>query len=590
MVITIGDRRYRVRGLEKNTSLDVMKINLLATRGETFHVDSFDLYSSPKRSSFLKQVSLELGLDPALAKKDLAKVFGKLEAIQDEAVRQTLEHRTPVIEMTPNEQDEALRHLEGPGLIERTREHLEAAGIVGEESNKLLLYLAATSRKLRRPLAVLIQSSSAAGKSALMEGVLSLMPDEECVSYSAMTGQSLYYMGEKDLAHKVLSIAEGEGMERASYALKLLQSEGRVSIASTGKDPQTGRLTTHEYSVEGPSAILTTSTQIDLDEEFENRCLVLTVDESRSQTEAIHAQQRRAETLEGLAERERKRQVRQLHRNVQRLLRPVEVINTFADRLRYPSTSTRARRDHEKYLGLIRAIALLHQHQREIRTEEIAGVEREVIEVETSDIELANELASQVLGRTLDELPPQSQRLLEEIHAYVTQRSEDHGIAKSEVRVTRREIREATGWGNTQLKMHLRRLEDLEYLLVLRGKRGQSYVYELQWDGEGLDGDPFLLGLIDPKGLEIYDSDPKKSGSRAKKSGSREKKSPPSRPQVAPKSGGGRGGKNGSKSLSTQGFTALEATIDSKNAHLDTQNEERTVVTAGRKRRSASGS
>jgi hypothetical protein len=90
---------------------------------------------------------------------------------------------------------------------------------VGEETNKLMGYLAATSRLLERPLAVVVQSSSSAGKSALMEAVLALLPAEQQVKYSAMTGQSLFYMGETNLSHKILAIVEEEGAERASYAL-----------------------------------------------------------------------------------------------------------------------------------------------------------------------------------------------------------------------------------------------------------------------------------------------------------------------------------------------------------------------------------
>jgi hypothetical protein len=102
----------------------------------------------------------------------------------------------------------------------------------------------------------------------------------------------LFYMGETDLKHKVLAIAEEEGATRASYALKLLQSEGVLTIASTGKDPSTGKLVTHQYRVEGPVMIFLTTTAVQLDEELLNRCLVLTVDEERSQTQAIHRQQR----------------------------------------------------------------------------------------------------------------------------------------------------------------------------------------------------------------------------------------------------------------------------------------------------------
>jgi hypothetical protein len=396
--------------------------------------------------------------------------------------------------------------------------------------------------------------------------VLALIPEEERVAYSAMTGQSLFYMGEKDLRHKVLAIAEGEGMEKASYALKLLQSEGKVSIASTGKDPQTGRLQTHEYVVEGPAAILTTSTQIDLDEEFENRCLVLTVDESREQTEAIHRYQRRAETLVGLEARARRERLRKLHQNAQRLLRPLDVVIPFAERLRYPSTSTRTRRDHEKYLALIRSIVLVHQHQRPVRRLVVDDAAREVVEAALEDIELANALASEVLGRTLDELPPQSQRLLELVRGHVVKRCAELGVEREDYRLTRREIRESTGWGNTQLKMHLRRLEDLEYLLVHRGRRGQSFVYELLWNGEGIGGERFVLGLLDPQSLESCEYDTNKSGSGAKKSGVEEKKSGSSRGQVDPKSGGGRGGRNGSSFLSFEELTSDGDALDSKTA------------------------
>src|SRR5208282_2565081 len=130
------------------------------------------------------------------------------------------------------------------------------------------------SRELDRQLGVLVQSSSAAGKSSLMDAVLSFMPEEERIKYSAMTGQSLFYMGETDLKHKILAIVEEEGAERATYALKLLQSEGALTIASTGKDSSTGRMVTQEYRVEGPTMICLTTTSVKIDEELLNRCIV----------------------------------------------------------------------------------------------------------------------------------------------------------------------------------------------------------------------------------------------------------------------------------------------------------------------------
>ena len=202
--------------------------------------------------------------------------------------------------MSQVEESEALAWLRSGDLLGRIAADVAAIGVVGEAANAQAVYLAALSRKLDKPLAVLIQSTSAAGKSALMDAVLDLVPPEERVAYSAMTGQSLFYLGEADLKHKALAIAEEEGVRQAAYALKLLQSQGTLTIASTGKDPATGKLVTQDYTVEGPVALMLTTTAIDLDEELKNRCLVLSIDESREQTRAIHARQRFEETLEGL--------------------------------------------------------------------------------------------------------------------------------------------------------------------------------------------------------------------------------------------------------------------------------------------------
>jgi len=413
---------------------------------------------------------------------------------------------------------------------------LGACGLVGEATNKLVAWLATISRKLSRPLAVMVQSSSAAGKSALMEAVLSFCPEEERVEYSAMTGQSLFYMGETDLKHKVLAIAEEEGAERASYALKLLQSEGKLSIASTGKDPKTGKLVTHEYSVEGPAAIVLTTTAIDLDEELLNRCVVLTVDESREQTRAIHRLQRGARTLEGLARGLEKDAVSRLHQNAQRLLKPLSIVNPYADRLTFFDASTRTRRDHMKYLALIDAIALARQYRREIRNAVVGGRALRYIEVEIEDIALANRLAAEVLGRSLDELPPQTRRLLVLIEEMVREECEEKKIEPRDYRFTRRQLRAFSAWGDTQLKVHLRRLVEMEYLLLHQARSGISYNYESTYRGEGRQGERFVLGLLDTTtlGQEIQDYD-------ADRAGQSEKRAAPGRPLVGGRSGGGRG-------------------------------------------------
>ena len=110
---------------------------------------------------------------------------------------------------------------------------------------------------------------------------------------------------------------------------------------------------TEEYHVEGPVMIFLTTTAVDIDEELLNRCLVLTVDESRDQTKAIHALQRVAETFDGLKRNVERDRILNTHRNAQRLLKSVNVVNPFAMQLTFLSDRTRTRRDHMKYLTLL---------------------------------------------------------------------------------------------------------------------------------------------------------------------------------------------------------------------------------------------
>jgi DNA primase len=441
-------------------------------------------------------------------------------------------------QLSDEEHAAALDLLRDPRLLDRILSDFDRLGVVGEETNKLVGYMAATSRKLDRPLAVIVQSTSAAGKSALMEAVLSLMPETEVVKYSAMTGQALFYMGEQDLAHKILAVVEEEGAERAAYALKLLQSEGELSIASTGKDAQSGRLVTHEYRVSGPVAIFLTTTAVDVDEELLNRCVLLTVSEERSQTQAIHARQREDETLTGLMAAKDRDAVIRLHRHAQQMLRPLLVANPYARQLRFSDERTRSRRDHTKYLALIRTVALLHQYQREVHTAVHDGREVAYLEVTRDDIRLANRLAHEVLGRSLDELPPVTRRLLLLLDEWAAKECDDRRLERCDFRFSRRDVREQLGWGDTQLKVHLHRLAELEYLLVHRGGRGQGFVYELAWDGRTGEGGSFLAGLVDPDELtdeHLYDGD--RSGQNAERSGPEGERSAPGRGPVTLRSG-----------------------------------------------------
>jgi DNA primase len=283
--------------------------------------------------------------------------------------------------------------------------------------------------------------------------------------------------------------------------LKLLQSEGRLSLISTTREKGTGRLVTQRYEVRGPVVLMLTTTAADLDPELMNRCLVITVDESELQTAAILAQQRFARTFPGFQQKRQAMAIARLHQNAQRLLKPLQVHNPFASQLTFAGAQTRFRRDHEKYLTLIHTICLLHQYQRETKTCEVDGQEVSYLEVTRSDIAAANRIAQWALGRSIDELPGPTRRLLGQLCDWTGAESKQQRVSPSEFTFTRRQAREALRWNATHFREHLERLVQAEYVVPHGRGQGKLHRYSLLYRGCEQDSRQSLLGLIEADAL-----------------------------------------------------------------------------------------
>jgi hypothetical protein len=198
-----------------------------------------------------------------------------------------------------------------------------------------------------------------------------------------------------------------------------------------------------------------------------------------------------------------------------------------------------------------------------------AGRAVEYIEVTLDDIAAANRLAHEVLGRTLDEMPPQTRRLLSVLERLVAERCETRKCERGDVAFTRREVREKSGWGDTQLKVHLGRLVELEYVLAHRADHGTGHVYELVYDGGGKDGRRHLAGLLDVEKLGAQasgcDYNTERAGVNGERSGQKEERSGSGRPPVGGRSAGGRGW----KTARPPSETAVSETLIRENAHQE---------------------
>lgn len=490
-IVGYGERQYEIKGIHRSdTQLKAtVKASVDVSGSMPFELSTIDLYSSRSRVWFGKLCADLFGAAEELVKEDIGKILNQVEAWQPK--KQETESTAP----TGKEKAAALRLLKNKNMFAEILADMETIGITGEQTNKLVGYLAAVSRKTDEPLSVLIQSRSAAGKSTLQDAVLSLVPDEDYVKYTRITDQALFYKDEDSLVHKILAIEEEVGMGGAAYSIRNIQSSKKITVAATGKDPGTGKMKTEEYTVNGPVAVMITTTAAELEGETASRFLFLTIDESTKMTAAIHKMQRQAETLDGLVRKKKSEHVIKKHQNAQRLLRPLAVVNPFTEYLSYPDRNLRTRRDHKKYLSLIRTVAYLHQYQRQVKTVDVEGEPLEYIEVTLGDIEAANRLANEVLGQCLDELAPPSRTLLTGIFSMVRKMAGKQSENFDEVYFTRRMIREHIGWTDWQVKAHIRQLEEMEYLHVRVGARGKEYSYALNYQGQGEDNSRFYLNL-----------------------------------------------------------------------------------------------
>lgn len=479
-----GHRVYEVKDLAPGEP-DRLRVRVKAVSGERFSVDTLDLYAGRSRAALARASAPLLGVSSEAVEADLCLVIKKLEAIR--ATRRVEAVGAEPYAMTADEEAEALAFLKRPDLLEQVVRDMEALGCVGEAANKKLAYLASVSRKLESPLCAVILSRAAAGKSRLLSLVAELAPPEDVVSYTRITPQALYYAGARGLKNKLVVAGEDEGLWGSDYPLRELISSKRIKLAAPVKDSATGKMKTVEYEVEGPIALLTSTTRPAIHHENATRCFLLSLDESAEQTGSVMRFQGGRKSLDGVLRTIEARGLRRLHRNAQRLLRPLLVVIPFADlSSRFPVNRIESRRENEKYHSLIEAVAFLRQHQREAKRLPFDGGELEYIEATREDVAEADRLMAEGLAEQGAELSAPSRRLLDLIRRMVEERANALDVEPGALEFNRRDIREATGWSDNQIKAHVKRLEDLEFLQVKAGQRGRLYRYQLgSWEEVG---------------------------------------------------------------------------------------------------------
>jgi len=401
-------------------------------------------------------------------------------------------------EMTPEQREIAMGFLTDPDLYNVLGYDIAQLSHVGEELNKVLLYMGCVSRKLiKNPLAFVIKGPSSVGKNDLVKAVLSLMPEEEKRVVTRLTPSALYHIAKDGLAHSILCIAEKIGSEAADYSVRSLISEGNLVSLITIKNQYTGQFEAQEIVVAGPTVYIETTTQLIINYENATRQIPLDIDDSEEQTRRIHDAQRKEKTLDGLTAEEMRKNIKEKHKNAQRLLKVLNVIIPYANLLVFPTVSIRTRRDNEKFLTLIMSVGILRQFLKEIKYKNNIAY----IEVDLKDYTIAYELYTAVLSQTLDEISIKSRDLMVVINNMVSEwhndsgrdlelHNKDTGRTLTNIVFTRADVRhfmQNRNWSDALLHACMKELGHHELLRVIQGGQGKTYRYTLMDCDQGVN-------------------------------------------------------------------------------------------------------
>lgn len=462
------DIEIHVPGGLNDDKLDSLRVTLKIQKVDSYYNirHTINLFSDTQVEKFMTKVSHRLELSHTMVRKGFIKLIDALEAYRLENITNSESESESDYQLPEEQYNEAKLFLESKDLLGQTNNHIGACGIIGEENNRLLMYLIFTSRKTANPLHCISFGSSGVGKTHLQSKVAELIPNEDKVEITQLSANAFYYFKQYELKNKLILIEDMDGAEDGLLPLRELQTKKRISKSVVIKGVG-GYGTTRNQVVEGPVCVAGCTTKESMYQDNSNRSFLLYIDESSEQDERVMAYQRML--YAGKVDIDYQLQCAKLLRNVQRLLKPIKVVNPYAEYLVLPKTVFKPRRTNIHYLQLIEVITFYHQFQREKQYDESTG--EEFIETTLEDIRLANTLIKDVLLRKSDRLNGVTRDYFESLNDYLKQNNKKT--------YTNQEIRREFRINEATLRRYHKLLLEEGCIQKVGGDRTVSYEYEV---------------------------------------------------------------------------------------------------------------
>ncbi len=453
----------------KLSGLDRLKVTLKIKAKHNHYTPlrhNLDLYNTEHLLRLKQNVSEQLEIPLTITDISFNELIEALENYRLERIGSLQPTKLISQPLTTLETDTALAYLKHPELMLNTMSDIGKTGIVGEHMNRFTMFLVFLSRITSDPLHIISFGASGTGKTYLQEGVAKLVPDENKLEITTLSGNALYYFKNDDLKNKLLLIEDYDGVQDGLYALRELSSKQKITKTVSLKDSK-GNIKTYTFIVEGPVCIAGCTTKESTYEDNANRCILLYLDTSAAQDERIMEYQRAVSA--GLINYKEEDEFRKLLRNAQRMIKSIRVVNPYAPCLKIPKNVLKPRRSHRLYLRFIEVVTLYNQYQRDIKINPLDN--EPYIETTFDDIAWTNKLLKHILIRKADELTTACRTFLE--------RLKKHLKDKKEITFKAKDIRGELRLHASSLKKYLLELYNNGYIKQTGGNKSRGYVYEI---------------------------------------------------------------------------------------------------------------
>lgn len=426
-----------------------------------------DLYNETQTQKLVKNIAERFTLSSTYIQTAVGHLINTVEDYRLQQIDSNkLKTRNEKQSLTKEQITEAENYLQQNNLLQITNNDIGKSGVIGEETNRLIMYLVFTSRKTSRPLHIISFGSSGVGKSHLQEKVGELIPKEDKIELTSVSGNAFYYYVDDDLGNKLILIEDYDGVFAALYPIRELQSKQKISKTITMRD-RNGNTRTLHLTVKGPVSIGGCTTSEHVYEDNANRSFLIYLDESEAQDERVMDYQRKLSA--GKIDITEQQKIQRLLQNVQRVLHPISVRNPYAEKLIIPKEVFKPRRTNAHYIAFIEAITFYKQYQREHKVDKESG--EMFIETTLEDIQEANELMKNILLKKSDELGYATRKYLEQLKKY---------LQKSELKsFTNKQVRQALRENPSQQKKYMVELQQYGYVKKKEGDKKKGFIYEI---------------------------------------------------------------------------------------------------------------